>query len=263
MLYKLIALFGSVFIISALPIDLEELLDMKFPMRKEAKCSLCASMAIFMLLVYYIAKYYTGFVGGVHAQQHQLTAGRLLWAYLLFLYTCLAMCFIPSFVYYWRAAAVIGLLLILHRAWYVCLASIIGVLCVSYPLPLTVNFIAAAVLSVLTKLPVLCTILPLLTYVITANLFLLIYGVTHAFVGRLAILNGHEFRWVDFSLLSMVKKLIFIVFVLVHLCLIYIGEWTLTIVLDNTERIRLRRHVNYAKALLNEKTLALFDELEY
>ncbi len=236
---------------------------MKFPMRKEAKCSLFASMAIFLLLVSYVTMYFTGFVGRVHAQQRQLTAGRLLWAYLLFLYTCLAMCFVPSFAYYWRVAAVIGLLLILHRAWDVCLASIIGVLCVSYPLPSTVNFIAAVVLSVLTKLQVLCTILPLLTHVITATLFVLIFGVTHAFVGGLASLSGHDFRWVDLSLRSMFMKLLMLVVVLVHLCLIYISEWFLTTDLDNAERIRLRRHLNVLKAVLNKTTLALFDELEY
>ena len=77
-LYKLIALFFSVVISSALAIDLEERLDMKFPMRKEAKCSLFASLAIFLFLVSYVAMYPKGFDGRVHAQRRQLTAERLL-----------------------------------------------------------------------------------------------------------------------------------------------------------------------------------------
>ena len=140
--------------------------------------------AIVALLAYLVRVYTRDFASRVRAQQRGLTVERLEWAYLLFICTGLSICFVPSFANWWSATSVIGLVLILPRAWDVCFCCAVFVLCVSCALPLTVNFIDTTVLSMLTEFPVLCStsILPLLANVIGATVVILVVYAVHTCV---------------------------------------------------------------------------------
>ena len=171
----------SFLVFSLISFSIEELCVTKFAGEYEAQIAVVVAGATVILLAY-IAKTYTrDFASRVHAQQRGLTLERLQWAYILFMCTGLAICFVPSFANWWSAMAVIGLVLMLPRAWDVCICCTTFVLSVSFALPLQLKFIVTIVLSVLREFPVLTefsvlcatSILPLLANCIVVTVLVL------------------------------------------------------------------------------------------
>jgi hypothetical protein len=171
----------SFLVFSLFSFILEELCVTKFAGGYEAQIAVVVAGTTFILLAYITETYTRDFASQVHAQQRGLTLERLQWAYILFMCTGLAICFVPLFANWWSAMAVIGLVLMLPRAWDVCICCTTFVLSVSFALPLQLKFIATIVLSVLRELPVLTefsvlcatSILPLVANFIVATVFVL------------------------------------------------------------------------------------------
>jgi hypothetical protein len=172
---KLIVFFFSFFVLSCMTSALETIFETEFPGRDEEKKIVNVAYLIYVLFLYIFTTYTKDFVSRVRAKQRGVTVARLEWVYLVFICTFSAICLVPSFAYWWSATAVIGLVLILPRAWDICICFITLLLCVSCALPLMLNFTAQTVLSVLTEVPVLSatSILPLLAEVIVKTVCVL------------------------------------------------------------------------------------------
>ena len=196
---NLLAFFYAFFVISLMTSVLETICVTEFTGRNEAQMSIFVSYAIYVLLMHLAINHTKDFVSRIHAQQRGLTVARLEWIYLVFICTGLAICLVPSFAYWWSATAVIGLVLILPRAWDVCICFIALLLCVSCALPLMLKFTAETVLSVLTEVPVLraTSILPLLADVIVTTVSVFMVYAVHKCNHWLMIYFGFNILGVD------------------------------------------------------------------
>jgi hypothetical protein len=198
--YNLIALFYTFFVLSCMTSALETIFETEFPGRNEEKKIVYVAFLIYVLLLYIFTIYTKDFVCRVRAQQRGVTVARLEWVYLVSICTFSAICLVPSFAYWWSAKAVIGLVLILPRAWDVCFCFIAFLLCVSCALPLMLKFTAETVLSVLTKAPVLSatSILPLLAEFIVKTVCVLMVYAMQKFNSWMTIYFGFNVLGVEY-----------------------------------------------------------------
>jgi len=191
-IYNLLTLIYSFGILSVITSVLTLMCGTESAGHHEQMVAFCVSSAIFVVILVLEMEYSRDFVSRVHAQWCGLTVARLEWIYLLFIWTCLAIYFFPSFAYWWGTAAVLGLVLILHRAWDWCIFLGAFLLCLSCALPLMLQNMTTAVVSALTRVPALCatSIIPLLAHVVVATVCVFVVYAVHQGKCWFAISNG-------------------------------------------------------------------------
>jgi hypothetical protein len=254
--YNLFVVILSFLLISVTHLQLEKYCVTKFTGRKEVGHVFYMSLMICTNLTFLGKTNTKDFASRVHAKQRGLTEGRLQWVYLLFICTGLAICFVPSFAYWWSATAIIGLVLILP--WDVCICFSAFLLGVSCALPLTLKFTTTTVLSVLTEVPVLCAIPPFLVDIIVATVFVLITCVVHRYTYWIAIFYGYNVCGIDLSPVSIVKDLACRVCMWACQKYIHLCEYMLrTRGLSSKYTIEIRSRIEEFQAFVDEFTLIL------
>jgi hypothetical protein len=264
-MYNFFVPIYSFLVFSFISFVLEDVCVTKFAGEYEAQIAVVVAGATVALLAYIVKTYTRDFASRVHAQQRGLTLERLQWAYILFMCTVLAICFVPLFANWWSAMAVIGLVLMLPRAWDVCICFATFVLSVSFALPLQLKFIATSVLSVLTEFPVLTefsvlcatSILPLLVNLIVATVLVLMVFLVQKCTYWVVNYYGHYVRDID-SLTpgKIVKNLACQVCIWVCQYGIYFYEWQLRRYKFSTEEVfKIRSEIEKGKSLIDSFTL--------
>ena len=128
--------------------------DTKFPGDLQKDSALYISYVILSLLVYSFYLYTKDIESLVVAKQRGVTADALESVFLVFIFTGIAICLVPSLAYFSGATAVMGLVLIMPRAWDICMCFSALLLYMSYSLPVLLKFSVTIMLSLLTEFPV-------------------------------------------------------------------------------------------------------------
>jgi len=128
--------------------------DTQLPGHHQNDSAIYISFVILLLLMYSFDFYIKDIQSLVVAKQRGVTADALESVFLVFMFTGIAICLVPSLAFFSGATAVMGLVLIMPRAWDICMCFSALILYISYSLPVLLKFTATIVLSVLTEFPV-------------------------------------------------------------------------------------------------------------
>ena len=126
--------------------------DTELPGHHQNDSAIYISFVIFSLLMYTFDFYIKDIQSLVVAKQRGVTADALESVFLVFMFTGIAICLVPSLAYFSAATAVMGLVLIMPRAWDICMCFSALLLYMSYSLPVLLKFTATIVLSSLSLL---------------------------------------------------------------------------------------------------------------
>ena len=184
------------------------------------------SFVILSLLMYSFDFYIKDIQSLVVAKQRGVTADTLESVFLVFIFTGIAICLVPSLAYFSGATAVMVLVLIMPRAWDICMCFSALILYMSYSLPVLLKFTATIVLSVLTEFPVIGAMLnsPLMA---NAIVIMMIAFIVRALQEGFFVLTVYFYGGTDIDLWKICyKKWLQL---LVCTCQIEISSWTLVL----------------------------------
>jgi len=112
------------------------------------------SYVIALLMLYMFHLYIDKVDSLVAAKQRGVTSDALENVLLVFILTGISICLVPSFAHFFGATAVMFLVLIIPRAWDLCMGFSCLILYMSYSMPALLKFTDKIVLSVLTGFPI-------------------------------------------------------------------------------------------------------------
>ena len=152
--FLVIFTFYAMYMQAILADVLDMFTDTEFPEHHQKDSAIYISYVSLSLLMYSFYLYTKDIESLVVAKQRGVTADALESVFLVFMLTGIAICLVPSLAFFSGATAVMGLVLIMPRAWDMCMCFSALLLYMSYSLPVLLKFMATIVLSVLTEFPV-------------------------------------------------------------------------------------------------------------